>query len=81
VSKNPAYMMNSEAGNDETHPYIALKGRVPCRVVGPIKKGDTLVTSAVAGHAASSEWAHPSAIIGKALEDHSEGFGIIEVKV
>jgi len=81
VSKNPAYKMNSEAGNDETHPYIALKGRVHCKVVGTIKKGDSLVTSAIAGHAASSEQAPSSAIIGKALEDHSEGFGIIEVKV
>ena len=81
VSKNPAYMMNSEAGNDETHPYIALKGRVLCKVVGPIKKGDTLVTSAVAGYATSAEWAHPGSIIGKALEDNLEGPGIIEVKV
>jgi hypothetical protein len=81
VSKNPAYMMNSEAGTDETHPYIALKGRVHCKVVGPIKKGDTLVTSTLAGYATSADWAHPAAIIGKALEDHSEGLGVIEVKV
>ena len=81
VSTNPAYMMNSEAGTDETHPYIALKGRVLCKVVGPIKKGDTLVTSAVAGYATSAEWAHPGSIIGKALEDNLEGPGIIEVKV
>jgi hypothetical protein len=51
VSKNPAYMMNSEAGTDETHPFIALKGRVPCKVLGPITKGDLLVTSGTLGHA------------------------------
>ena len=82
VSKNPAYMMNSEAGNDETHPYIALKGRVPCKVVGSIQRGDLLVTSEEFGYAtAYSCDDHPSAVIGKALESHSEGFGVIEVFV
>ena len=82
VSKNPAYMMNSEAGNDETHPYIALKGRVPCKVVGSIQRGDLLVTSEESGYAtAYSCDDHPSAVIGKALESHSEGFGVIEVLV
>jgi len=83
VSTNPAYMMNSEAGSDETHPYIALKGRVPCQVVGTINKGDLLVTSATPGHAAA--WLGGSApdgtVIGKALECHFEGLGIIEVLV
>jgi len=82
VSKNPAYMMNSEAGTDETHPYIALKGRVPCKVIGTINKGDILVTSAHPGYAtASGGNEHVGAIIGKALENHSEGFGIIEILV
>ena len=81
VSKNPAYMMNSKAGNNETHPYIALKGRVPCKVVGPIKKGDLLVTSAHPGYACAGQNVFGGAVIGKALEDKSEGFGVIEVKV
>ena len=83
VSTNPAYMMNSEAGSDETHPYIALKGRVPCQVVGAINKGDLLVTSTTPGHAAA--WLGGSApdgtVIGKALECHFEGLGVIEVLV
>jgi hypothetical protein len=81
VSKNPAYMMNSEAGTDETHPYIALKGRVPCKVVGNISKGDLLVTSAFEGYATNANGSYPGAIIGKALENQSEGFGVIEVLV
>jgi hypothetical protein len=82
VSKNPAYRMNSDAGNDETHPYIALKGRVPCKVVGSVQRGDLLVTSSEFGYAqAYSCDDHPCAVIGKALESHSEGFGIIEVLV
>lgn len=83
VSTNPAYMMNSEAGTNETHPYIALKGRVPCRVEGAIKRGDLLVTSAYPGYATA--WLGGSApdgtVIGKALGTQSEGFGIIEVLV
>jgi hypothetical protein len=40
VSANPAYMMNAglEGGT-----YIALKGRVPIKVHGPVRKGDRLV--------------------------------------
>lgn len=81
VSTNPAYMMNSEAGNDETHPYIALKGRVPCKVVGTISRGDLLVTSAYAGYAAASHNPEVGAVIGKALGSQSEGYGVIEVLV
>ena len=81
VSKNPAYMMNSGAGTDETHPYIALKGRVPCKVVGSILKGDLLVTSTRPGHAEKAIGFLSGAIIGKALEDNFEGSAVIEVLV
>lgn len=82
VSIKPGYMMNSEAGNDETHPYIALKGRIPCKVEGKIKKGDLLVASQYAGHAcAMIDGDSPLAVIGKALSSQEQGFGIIEVKV
>lgn len=42
VSQNPAYMMNAglEGGT-----YIALKGRVPVKIIGPVKKGDKLVAA------------------------------------
>ena len=82
VSKNPAYMMNSEAGTDETHPYIALKGRVPCKVLGPITKGDLLVTSGTPGYAQVwTSQAPEGSVIAKALKTHIEGLGIIEVLV
>ena len=41
ISENPAYLMNSESSGQA----IALKGRVPVRVVGVISKGQTLVAS------------------------------------
>jgi hypothetical protein len=42
VSTNPAYMMNSEL---EGGTYVALKGRVPVRVIGAVKKGDNLIAA------------------------------------
>jgi hypothetical protein len=83
VSTNPALMMNSEAGDDETHPYVALRGRVPCRVTGQIRKGDVLVTSDTPGHAcaALSPDVAAARIVGKALENHAGGEGMIEVMV
>jgi hypothetical protein len=83
VSTNPAYMMNSEAGSDETHPYIALKGRVPCKVIGPIRKGELLVASGLQpGYATARQLGDdPHAVIGKALENFPGPLGLIEVKV
>jgi hypothetical protein len=74
-------MMNSEAGTDKTHPYIALKGRVPCKVAGYIEKGDLLVTSAHPGYAVAAKSVAAGSVIGKALGGQSEGFGVIEVLV
>ena len=45
VSETPAYLMNSEAGNNDTHPAIALKGRVPVRVTGKGSAGDRIVSA------------------------------------
>jgi hypothetical protein len=42
VSGSPAYMMNSEL---EGGTYIALKGRVPVKVIGTVKKGDRLIAA------------------------------------
>jgi hypothetical protein len=75
VSTNPAYLMNDTAtGLQENGSYaipVALTGRVPCRVLGPIKKGDLLVASKFAGVAKAidnAQWL-PGCVIGKALSD------------
>jgi hypothetical protein len=83
VSKNPAYLMNSEAGTDETHPAIALKGRVPCKIYGPVRKGELLVSSSQRpGYATARQLGDdPNAVIGKALEDFKGLSGVIEIKV
>ena len=62
---------------------IALQGRVPCRVVGQIKKGDLIVTSNIPGVGISAgSNAKTGTLIGKALEDYnSDHIGTIEVAV
>ena len=83
VSVNPGLKLNSSVGNSETHPYIALKGRVPCKVIGPVKKGDLIVTSDTPGYARSCGGADMGhAVLGKALETNlTGGEKLIEVFV
>ena len=45
ISTNPAYTMNNAAGGNDTHPVVALIGRVPVKAVGLINKGDRLVSA------------------------------------
>lgn len=73
ISTQAAYLMNSSAGTDETHPPIAMTGRVPVRVVGAIRKGDRLV-SAGNGLARSAKPGEATAfnVIGRALEDRAD---------
>jgi hypothetical protein len=85
VSTAPAFEMNSSAGTDATHPFIALAGRVPCKVIGKVAKGQRLVTSSVAGHARAAfapELGDYRRIIGRALTSkETNGAGLIEVVV
>lgn len=84
VSENPAVRMNSGAGPDTTHPFIALTGRIPIRVVGKVTKGQRLVSSDVPGHAtgASNHSVASQFVIGRALVDKiNDDPGIIEAVV
>jgi hypothetical protein len=78
VSKSPAFMMNSEL---EGGTYIALKGRVPCKVVGSVRKGDRLVATENGCAIAASFHQHPD-VFGIALQsDQDVGVKTIEVLV
>ena len=85
ISENPAYLMNDSA----TGLPVALLGKVKCKVVGVIKKGEMLVTHpqhpGVGRSAAEIYWnACPSvgAVIGKALEEYdSTEIGTINIVV
>jgi hypothetical protein len=79
VSTNPGYLMNAEAKGNFIIP-IGLVGRVPCKVVGPVFKGDMMV-SAGDGYAVASSAPNIGTVIGKALENLAGGVGVIEVVV
>lgn len=79
VSTSPAHIMNSGLAG-ETVVAIALQGRTPVKVTGPVKKGDMMV-SAGNGRARAEENPRYGSVIGKALEDHAGGLGVIEVVV
>jgi len=68
ISENPAYLMNSKA----TGQAVALQGKVPCKVVGQISKGDMLVThSQHPGVARKGTNPSMGTVIGKALEEYN----------
>jgi hypothetical protein len=81
VSDNAALIMNEDCQGEKV--LVALQGRVPCRVVGTVRKGDLMVTSKIAGIAVSAGGeAKAGTIIGKALENYdSDHIGTIEVAV
>ena len=68
ISTRAAYLMNSNAGSDETHPPVAMTGRVPVKVIGVINKGDRLV-SAGNGYARAAKPGEATAfnVIGRSL--------------
>ena len=83
VSDNMAFLMNNGAGTDDTHPAIAMTGRVRVRTKGLVKKGQRLV-SAGEGYARAANDGEATAfnVIGRALEDKTtEDYGIVEAIV
>ena len=70
ISTRAAYLMNGGAGENDTHPPVAMTGRVPVKVIGTIRKGDRLV-SAGAGIARAAQAGEVTAfnVIGRSLVD------------
>ena len=82
VSTNPAYLMNKDANGVA----VALRGKVPCKVEGPVRKGDVLVTNVTPGTATTLTDDSPTppgfCVIGKSLEtDESTGIKLINIIV
>jgi hypothetical protein len=69
-----AFKMNGGAGNDDTHPYIAMTGRVDVKVIGSVNKGDRLISASVPGYARAATKAECTAfnVIGRALTSKTE---------
>ena len=69
ISTNPSYLMNAGQAGEWILP-VALTGRVPCRVQGPVNKGTVLVTGDIPGTAIALDKAkfEPGCVVGKSLE-------------
>ena len=81
VTTNPAHLMNSALEGDNVV-GLALQGRVPCKVIGTVKKGDMLVTSAVPGYAIVNNSPGVGEVLGKAVgTKDDDGHGVVEVVV
>jgi len=83
ISTQAAYLMNSGAGSNNTHPPVAVQGRVPVRVVGKIRKGDRLVSAGNGfARAGDKHELTPWNVIGRSLQDKLDtGEGTIEAIV
>jgi len=81
VSNTAAFVMYDACPGHKN--LVALQGRVPCKVVGKIRKGDMLITSDIPGVAVVvSTTGVVGTIIGKSLENYdSEEIGTIEIAV
>jgi hypothetical protein len=79
VSTDPGFIMNRDLKETNTA-LVALQGRVPCKIIGPVLKGD-LIVSAGNGYAKSCADPKIGSVIGKSLEDFDGDTGIIEVAV
>ena len=79
ISGNPGLMLNSEAG--DTYQYVALKGKVPVKCQGTVKKGQYCV--AVAGGKVKGlnkiEIVNTLDIVGVALSDSDNGTVMVKV--
>ena len=83
ISTRPAYTMNGGAGENDTHPPVAMTGRVPVKCVGTVRKGDRLV-SAGDGVARAAQTGEATAfnVIGRSLENKTTmDIGTIEAIV
>ena len=81
ISTNPGFLMNKALEGD-TAVELALTGRVPCKVIGRVQKGDMLVTSAIPGYAIVDNDPKLGTVIGKAVgTKDDDGKGVVEVVV
>ena len=83
VSDNMAFLMNDAAGNNDSHPAVAMTGRVKVNTIGTVLKGQRLV-SAGKGIARAAKTGEATAfnVIGRALTDkYTHDLGTVEAIV
>lgn len=83
VSTDPAYIMNATLQTPNSV-AVALAGKVPCKVLGPVNKGTVLVTSNIPGTAQAIDHsvAQLGCVVGKAMQViEDESVQTIEISV
>ncbi len=83
ISDNMAFLMNDSAGNNDSHPAVAMTGRVKVNTIGKVLKGQRLV-SAGKGIARAAKTGEATAfnVIGRALTDkYTHDLGTVEAIV
>jgi hypothetical protein len=83
ISNTAAYLMNSAAGDDETHPAVAVSGRVKVKVIGKVKKGQRLVSAGKGiARAGKPDEVNAFNTIGRSLESKTtDEIGTVEAIV
>lgn len=83
ISTKPGFLLNGKAGSNDTHPAVALNGRVPVKVIGKVNRGDRLVSAGNGfARAAKINEATTFNVIGRSLEvKTTEGAGTINAVV
>jgi hypothetical protein len=83
ISTQPGFLLNGKAGQNDTHPAVALQGRVPVKVIGKVNKGDRLVAAGNGlARAANRSEVTSFNVIGRALESKTtEGISTINAVV
>lgn len=80
VSTSSSFRMNMDCQG--TKVLLALIGRVPCKFVGTVSKGDMICTSSTPGYACRADNPTTGTIIGKAVEDkNTPEPGLVEIAV
>lgn len=83
ISDKPALRMNDSVGDDESHPLVALLGRTPVKLQGPVSKGQRVVSSDTPGVARAAVGDEPTlAILGRALVNkQSADIELVEIVI
>lgn len=84
VAASPGVVLGSRQSDGSAHASVAFSGVATCNVdatYGPVYPGDLLVTSPTPGHAMRAEVPTPGTVLGKAMEELTDGTGAVRVLV
>lgn len=78
ISTNPGFMMNKDLANGT---YVALKGRVPTLVSGPVAKGDQLIATGAGYAKTAADYTQPGIFAISLQDDDTDAIRLVECVV